>query len=227
MRLNKMLAQAGIASRRKADELIVQGKVKVNGKVCKAVHTLVDPQKDSVIYQKKTLHLEQKVYYLLNKPKGYVCTSAKERSRRAIDLIDTDQRLFTVGRLDKDTSGLIIVTNDGGFANQIMHPSSEVPKEYLVKIDKEVLHDHLVKIAEGTIVEGKKVVPCSVKKVRRNTLKVVVYDGKKHEVRLLCQDANLDVLELKRIRIGPLVLGKIPEGAYRHLTKKELALFCN
>jgi len=224
MRLNKVLAQSGIASRRKADSLIFSGKVSVNGKACLTPHTIVDLEKDRIEYQGKKLLLEKKVYYLLNKPKGYVCTSSPTRSRRAIDLIDSTERLFTVGRLDKDTSGLIIITNDGDFANDCIHPSSQIVKEYLVKVDKEVLHEHLVKISKGTLVENTKVVPASVKKVRRNTLKVCVNEGKKHEVRLLCTDAGLSVLELKRIRIGSLVLGKLPEGAYRALGKKELDL---
>lgn len=223
MRLSKALAYCGIASRRTAEEHIRNGKVSVNGTTQLLPQTLVDLDKDTVLFEGKKIEKEPKVYYALHKPKGYVCTSATfGKTRRAIDLIDTSLRLYTIGRLDKETSGLIILTNDGHFANTIMHPSSEVSKEYVVKVDKEVLHEHLVQIAKGAYIEGKKVIPESVKKVRRNTLKVVVHDGRKHEVRILCSKAGLEVLELKRVRIGQLVLGTLPEGAYRPLKKKEL-----
>lgn len=225
-RLNKIIASAGIASRRASEELIRNGKITINGKKCLLPQTMVDPLTDTVCYAGKPLTLEQKEYYVVNKPKGYLCTNARiGKAKLVIDLVDTKSRLFTIGRLDKDTSGLIILTNDGEFANKVMHPSSEIPKEYLVKVDKEVLHEHLVAIQEGTIVEGKKVVPVSVKKVRRGTLKVTVLDGRKHEVRILCADAGLEVLELKRIRIGHIVLGGLETGAVKLLTARERKLF--
>ncbi len=226
LRLAKFLACSGVASRRAAEELIQQGLVSINGKKCTALYTMVDPVVDTVTYRGKPVSIEHKEYYLLHKPKGYVCTNTGgAKTKRAVDLISTKARLITVGRLDKETSGLIIVTNDGDFANRIMHPSFEIPKEYLVKTDKEVLHDHLVKIADGVIVEGKHVKPLSVKKVRRGTLKVVVLDGRKHEVRLLCEHAGLEVIELVRIRVGHLVLGGLPEGASKPLTVKERGPF--
>jgi 23S rRNA pseudouridine2605 synthase len=197
--------------------------VTVNGKIELIPQTLVDLEKDRVLFNGKRIVKEMKVYYALHKPKGYICTNANNgSSRRAIDLIDSEERLYTIGRLDKETSGLIILTNDGHFANMIMHPRSQVQKEYLVKVDKEVLHEHLVTIAKGCYIERKRVVPESVTKVRRGTLKIVVHDGRKHEVRILCQRADLEVVELTRIRIGPLVLSKLPLGAYRPLSPKEI-----
>lgn len=223
-RLSKALAQAGIASRRAAEEIITQGLVKVNGKVVTVPQELVDFEKDTIIYNGKKVHPEPKVYYLVNKPEGFICTNAPAK-RRAIDLIGpTPYRLYTIGRLDKDTSGLLVITNDGEFANKVMHPSSRIPKEYLVKVDKEVQHPHLVAMSDGMWIEGGYVKPISVKKVRRGTIKVVICDGRKREVRRLAEKAGLEVRELTRIRIGDLVLGGLAVGQYRELTLREREL---
>lgn len=223
-RLSKALAHAGIASRRAAEELIFQGTVTVNGKVVLVPQTMVDIERDVIVHDGKRIRLEEKVYYILNKPAGYICTNAPSK-KRAIDLIGpTNYRLYTIGRLDRDTSGLIILTNDGEFANSIMHPSKRIHKEYLVKVDKEVLHEHLVAMSEGMWVEGAFVKPISVNKVRRGTLKVVICDGRKREVRRLVEKAGLETVALTRIRIGGLVLGKMPEGHFRELTAKEREL---
>jgi 23S rRNA pseudouridine2605 synthase len=220
-RLSKALAHAGVASRRAAEELIEQGLVKVNGKVALVPQTLVDFERDVITYEGRRVKPESKVYYILHKPVGYTCTNAPGK-KRAIDLIGpTGHRLYTVGRLDRDTSGLIIITNDGEFANSVMHPSKKIPKEYLVKVDKEVQHEHLVTISEGMWVEGAYVKPLSVSKVRRGTLKVVICDGRKREVRRLIEKAGLETRELMRIRIGGVVLGKMPAGHFRELSEKE------
>ncbi|MBS0655978.1 MAG: rRNA pseudouridine synthase, partial [Verrucomicrobia bacterium] len=197
-RLSKALAAAGVASRRAAEELITQGLVLVNGEVVRVPQTLVNLDKDTIMYDSVRLKREPKIYYLLHKPVGYTCTNAPmKRKRRVIDLLgEQEYRLFTIGRLDRDTSGLLILTNDGHFANRIMHPSSRIPKEYLVKVNKEVLHTHLIAMSEGAVVEGVHVKPLSVTKVRNGTLKVVICDGRKREVRILAQEAGLEVLEL-------------------------------
>jgi 23S rRNA pseudouridine2605 synthase len=223
-RLSKALAQGGIASRRAAEELIAQGLVKVNGKVVTIPQELVDFEKDTILYLGKRVMPESKVYYLVHKPVGYICTSAPSK-KRAIDLIGpTNNRLYTIGRLDKETSGLIIITNDGDFANKVMHPSSRIPKEYLVKVDKEVQHEHLVTMSEGMWIEGGFVKPLSIRKVRRGTYKVIICDGRKHEVRRLAEKAGLTVKDLCRIRIGELVLGGLAAGAFRELSAREKEL---
>ncbi len=223
-RLSKALAQAGIASRRAAEDLIFQGAVTVNGKIVLVPQTMVDIDRDVVVYEGKRLRSEGKVYFLLNKPAGFICTNAPGK-KRAIDLIGPcNYRLYTVGRLDRDTSGLIILTNDGDFANNIMHPSKKIPKEYLVKVDKEVQHEHLVTISEGMWIEGAYVKPKRVAKVRRGTIKIIICDGRKREVRRLVEKAGLTTLSLCRIRIGDLSLGKIPEGHFRELTEREKEL---
>jgi 23S rRNA pseudouridine2605 synthase len=136
-------------------------------------------------------------------------------------------RLYTVGRLDRDTQGLLLVTNDGHFANQVMHPSSNIHKEYLVKTDQELSADHLKAISHGTLVEGVFLTPIKVTKVRRGTLKIVIGEGKKREVRQMLQAAGLKVKELTRIRIGGLLLGDIPVGSWRELTEKDKGLIFN
>ena len=157
----------------------------------------------------------------MNKPYGYLCAN-EDGKRNVFRLFEkVKARLFTVGRLDRDTTGLLIVTNDGHFANEVIHPSRGITKEYLVKANREITAEHLKIISSGTEVEGKWVRPHKVTKVRRGTLKIVVGEGRKHEVRKLVAAAGLEVVQLKRIRIGSLHLGNLPEGCYRALSGKE------
>jgi 23S rRNA pseudouridine2605 synthase len=225
-RLSKALAAAGVASRRHSEEIIFEGRVTVNGKKVLIPQTLVEWGKDSIAVDGKLLTGEgSKVYYILNKPKGYLCTAADIMGKRVIDLFDEeDGRLFTAGRLDKYTTGLLIVTNDGHFANRIIHPSSNIEKEYIAKVDREVLHDHLVTISKGTMIEEGFVKPIAVTKVRKATIKIIVGEGKKREVRQMLEHAGLQVDELKRVRIGQLILGDIPEGFFRPMTEREKEL---
>lgn len=225
IRLSKHLQQSGIASRRKAEELIFQGKVTVNGEKVLVPETRVDPYKDKVSVEGKTVTLnEEKVYFLLNKPKGMLCTAVGTgRSNSVLELFKEEGiRLFTVGRLDKDTEGLLLVTNDGDFANDVIHPSHNREKEYLAKTAQEVTHEHLIKISGGSKVEGVYVKPIRVEKVRRGTVKITVGEGKKREVRIMLQEAGLELLSLTRIRLGPLLLGALPVGQYRPLTANEM-----
>ena len=226
-RLSKVLAGAGVASRRACEELIFQGTVNVNGQPVKIPQTMVDPEIDRITVRDQPIaQKEDKVYYILNKPKGYLCsTRGSGQSKLVLDLFKEEgHRLFTAGRLDKDTMGLLIVTNDGHFANQIIHPSANIQKEYLVKTDQEVSHDHLIAISQGTLVEGAFVKPIRIEKVRRGTLKIVIGEGKKREVRHLLDAAGLKVNELTRIRLGGLLLGALPVGSWRSLTPKERQL---
>jgi len=226
-RLSKVLAAAGVASRRACEELIFDGQVKVNGAIVKVPQTQVDLKEDRILVRDQPVQqTESKVYYMLNKPVGYICsTRGSGQSKLVLDLFQGEgHRLFTVGRLDKDTSGLLIVTNDGHFANQVIHPSADIQKEYLVKTDQEVTHDHLIAIGHGTLVEGVFVKPIRVQKVRRGTIKIVIGEGKKREVRLLLDAAGLKVEALIRIRVGSLTLGELPVGSWRPLTAKEKEL---
>lgn len=222
-RLSKTLAAAGVASRRAAETLIFDGHVKVNGQVVLTPQTLVGDGDLILVDDQPIAQREPKYYFLLNKPAGYICTAASgSKTKRVLDLFsDVKARLFTVGRLDKETEGLLIVTNDGHFAHSIMHPSANIQKEYLVKTDQELTADHLYAISSGALVEGTFVKPLRVTKVRNGTFKIVVGEGKKREVRHLCQMAGLQVKQLTRIRIGGLQLGPIPVGTYREMSEKE------
>lgn len=224
-RLSKVLAGAGVASRRACEELIFEGRVKVNGQVIKVPQTQVTLGKDKILVDNKPISkTPKKHYYVLNKPVGYVCSNARTSKEKIVfDLFDQDlPRLFTVGRLDKDTSGLLIVTNDGQFANKVIHPSSDIEKEYLVKVDEEITDEHLKELMNGCVVEGTYVKPVSVTKVRKGTIKVVIKEGKKREIRHLLASCNLAVVQLTRIRIGALTLNTLPMGSYREMTENEM-----
>lgn len=222
-RLSKTLAGAGIASRRGCEDLIFEGKVTVNGKIVLKPETHVNIETDDIrVDDQKVCSEQDKVYYILNKPNGFICSNKPmERKKLVIDLFPTDKRVFTVGRLDRDTTGLLIVTNDGNFSQKVIHPRSDIEKEYLVKTQQEIGPEHLKGITKGAFVEGTYVRPISVKKVRRGTLKIIVKEGKKREVRVLVQKTGLKILSLSRIRIGGLKLGSIPEGTYREMTSAD------
>lgn len=226
-RLSKALAAAGIASRRACEELIFHGRVQVNGETVKIPQTLVDWEKDKISVDGSGIRgEEEKVYYMLNKPTGYICSSVRPGNKPIVlDLFpNAEKRLFTVGRLDKESQGLLLVTNDGHFSNQVIHPRHQITKEYIVKTAQEITPESLSSLIEGARVDDRWVRPVSVSKVRRGTVRISVKEGKKHEVRILAERAGLLVLELKRIRIGGLVLGSLQEGAFRKLTDKDKQL---
>jgi 23S rRNA pseudouridine2605 synthase len=226
-RLSKALAAAGVASRRACEQLIFEGKVSVNGEVVLKPQTLVSWETDTIEIDGDPLKKEQeKVYFILNKPKGYVCSNKPLGTKKlVVDLFKKfPYRLFTVGRLDRDTTGLLLVTNDGHFAQDVIHPSKGWTKEYLIKTASEVTAEQLQTISRGALVEGVWVKPAKVTKVRRGTLKIVVREGKKREVRVLVQKAGLDILSLHRIRIGDLTLGNLAVGQFRPLSEKEKKL---
>lgn len=222
-RLSKVLAASGVASRRSCEDLIFKGKVTVNGSVCNTPQTKVDPSKDLIYVNGSRLPKRQphKVYLALNKPKGYICSSGEKESKSVISLFDDflsswdkkhpgvpPPRLFTVGRLDVATTGLLIVTNDGDFAQKLSHPSSNFSKEYIATVNGLVHKRHLTAISEGTTIEGVHCVPDSVELLprmpdtQRSRLRIVVHDGRKHEVRELVKSAGLEIHSLKRVRIG-------------------------
>ncbi len=227
-RLSKALAAAGVASRRACEELIFKGRVKVNGTVVLLPQTHVNWEKDRITVDEEPVRGEErKVYFMLNKPPGFICSSVRPGASKRIvlDLIPgSSERLFTVGRLDKDSSGLLLITNDGLFSNSVIHPSSDIIKEYLVKTVQEITDVDLKTLSAGARVDRRWVRPKLVKKVRSGTLKICIKEGKKHEVRILAERAKLDIVELKRIRIGGLTLGTLQEGDYRPLTARDKEL---
>lgn len=222
-RLAKVLAAAGVASRRSSEELIFNGKVTVNGSVCNTPQTRVDPAQDIIYVNGSRLakKLPPKVYLALNKPKGYICSAGEKETKSVFSLFDDfmrswkkrnpgipEPRLFTVGRLDVGTTGLIIVTNDGDFANKVSHPSSNLKKEYIATINGIVNKRHLVAISEGTVIDGVHCTPDFVELlpkepgILKRRIRIVVHEGRNHEVRELVKNAELQLHALKRIRIG-------------------------
>ncbi|MEC8307158.1 MAG: pseudouridine synthase [Chlamydiota bacterium] len=223
-RLNQQVARAGIASRRGSEALIERGEISVNDQVVKTPYFRVDPDKDIITWRGKALPQRvSPLLIVLNKPKGWICsTSPREGKRLVTDIFKPlGVRLFTVGRLDRDTTGLLLLTNDGDLCQKIIHPSSSLTKEYLIKCREEITAQHLHILRQGLKVEGVFVRPVKVRKVRRGTLKIGVKEGKKHEVRLMIRAAGLSLLMLHRIRVGGLHLGGIPEGQWRQLQAGE------
>lgn len=223
-RLSKILAQRGVASRRACEQLIFSRRVQVNGKVVLEPQTLVNPCVDAILVDHQPLSKPSAHLYLLfHKPKGMICSHQRQSDNKLIydAFAQESARLFSIGRLDKDTSGLLLMTNDGHFAHKVIHPSSNISKEYIVKTGHEITEEHLKTIQKGCYVEGKWTKPLKVIKVRKGTLKIIVQEGRKREVRTLVENAHLKILELKRTRIGNLRLGSLLEGCYRPLTEEE------
>jgi 23S rRNA pseudouridine2605 synthase len=228
-RLNTFIARYLPTSRRQAEEVIFSGQVLVNGEPCREPFARVDYPKDIVSVGDRTIKPRKNfIYYALNKPRGYVCSEKRFRLERLVtDLFPkTSERLFTIGRLDKDSEGLILLTNDGQFAQDISSPKAGVEKEYVVKTRQEITHEHLIQLGKGGFVEGTFVRPKSVIKMRKGTTKVVLKEGRKREIRVLFEKADLEILELKRVRIGNLHLGSLPTGQYKTILETErLSIF--
>lgn len=227
-RLQKRIASSGYTSRRKAEELILEGKVEVNGKVVKELGTKVN-DKDKIVVEGNVIGKEELVYFLLNKPRETISTSSDELGRKTIvDLIETDARIFPVGRLDYDTTGLILLTNDGNLTNILTHPSSNVPKTYLAKLDKIILMEDFFKIKEGISIDGRKVrvkhLKIKKKDKKKNTcyVEITITEGRNHIIKRLFESLDYDVLKLTRTHYANLDLGTLLSGEYRTLTRKEV-----
>ena len=229
MRLNKYIAQAGIASRRKADELISAGKVKINGAVCTALGTEVEDG-DVVVVNGRTIsaHEEKTVYYALNKPLGYITTTSDEKGRETVLslLTDVTQRVYPVGRLDVDTTGLLILTNDGQLANRIMHPRNEVWKTYEAEINIAISEEKIRKLREGVDIGGYITKPAKVKLLKQtqhaSLLEISICEGKNRQIRKMFKAVGARVTALERKSIGEVTLGRTHVGTYRKLTQREI-----
>lgn len=228
IRLQKHLSACGIASRRKAEELIADGKVRVNGRVA-TVGDKVDPKRDKVTVRGKTVvPVSQKAYIMLNKPRGYVTTMKDEFDRKTVaDLVkDVGVKVFPVGRLDRDSEGLLIMTNDGELANIITHPSRHINKTYRVTVSGTVDDEKIKKLCEGIVIEGKKTLPCDVfvveRREDRTVLNFIIQEGRNRQIRKMCDAVGLEVLRLKRTEIAGVKLGGLKTGAWRELNEREL-----
>ena len=230
MRLNKFLSNSGVASRRKCDLLIEEGKVTVNGKVVNELGLKINEKKDKVKVEGKEISLPSSfVYIKLNKPKGYACTASDEKGRKTIyDLVDCEERLFSIGRLDYDTEGLIILTNDGDFANAVAHPRFQTEKEYRVTAEGEIKESELAVMRKGVVVDGERMPSARVEKLSYENgftkLSVVIDEGQNRQVRRMFEAIGHQIKLLKRVRIGQVRLGGLKRGEYRDLTEEELNL---
>ena len=230
MRLNKFLSNSGVASRRKCDELIKEGKVFVNGKQVRELGTVVNEKKDKVTVEGNVISLPSSfVYIKLNKPKGYACSASDEKGRKTIyDLIDCDERLFSIGRLDYDTEGLIILTNDGDFANKVAHPKYNIEKEYRVTIEGDIKESELAVMRKGVVIDGERMPSARVEKLSQDDkytkLSVVIDEGQNRQVRRMFEAIGKSIRLLKRVRIGQVRLGGLSRGDYKDLTEEELNL---
>ena len=225
IRLNKHISALGFASRREADKLIVNGEVMVNGKVVTEMGIKVDPDKDKVeIHGNAMKRRENFIYIALNKPKGYVCSmrATAQDPKIVTDLIDIGQRIYPVGRLDKDTTGLLLLTNDGTFVNAIIHPSSESEKEYEVTFSVQIPMGALRKLETGVKLQGEKTLPTKVNKIGPAKIRIILKEGKNRQVRRICQKVGYPVKTLKRVRIKNVHLGELPIGRWRRLSKDEV-----
>ena len=231
MRINKFLSACGIASRRKCEEIVLAGRVTLNGKVITSLSTIVDEKNDVVCVDNVTAALPQEFVYLkMNKPKGYACTASDEKGRKTIfELVKSDVRLFNVGRLDYDTEGLILLTNDGDFANLVMHPKFSCEKEYIVTIEGQIKESELAVLRKGVVVDGNRMPSAKVRPIafdgKVTKISVVIDEGQNHQVRRMFSAIGKDIKLLKRVRIGKVRLGGLYRGQTKPLTEEEIASF--
>lgn len=228
-RLQKVIAQSGLTSRRKAEELIKEGKVKVNGEIVTELGTKVS-RKDRIEVNNKPIEKQQKEYYLLNKPRGVVTTTKDEHHRKTVvDLIPTNTRIYPVGRLDYDTTGALLLTNDGEFANILMHPNDKVEKVYMAKLNGIIKGEQINQLKDGVEIDGQTVQAARVKlkKVndKNNTcmVQITIHEGKNHQVKKMFESVGFQVEKLKREKVAFFDLKDLQSGEYRKLTPKEVA----
>ena len=224
MRLNAFLASCGVASRRKAEDVILSGRIQVNGKIVLAPFFQVDPDSDTVTLDRKPLTLSKHVYYVINKPAGYVCAASDKYDPVVVDLITEHKgRLYPVGRLDRESEGLLILTNDGEFTQSILHPSKQIHKEYEALLNIPINEKQLARWRKGfELEEGRIVKPISLDVMDREPqaqwVRVVIVDGLKREVRLMAREAGFRVERLIRRKIGKMALESLKAGEYVNLS---------
>ncbi|WP_164683650.1 pseudouridine synthase [Streptococcus hyointestinalis] len=234
MRINKYIAHAGVASRRKAEELIKNGHVTINGTVVDNLATQVKAS-DRVEIDGSPIYNEEKVYYLLNKPRGVISSVSDEKGRKTVvDLLpEVRERIYPVGRLDWDTSGLLILTNDGDFTDKMIHPRNEIDKVYLARVKGIATKENLRPLTRGVMVDGKKTKPAHYHIVKvdkdknRSVVELTIHEGRNHQVKKMFEEVGLLVDKLSRIRFGTLDLAGLRPGEFRKLSKKEISQLHN
>jgi 23S rRNA pseudouridine2605 synthase len=230
MRLNKYIALCGICSRRVADEYIQDGRVKINGQIVRDLGQSIYAETDIVYVDGKKLQAPNNfVYILLNKPRGILTTVSDEKGRRTVnDLIKIDKRIFPVGRLDKESAGALMLTNDGDLMNKLLHPSSHIPKEYVVLLKEELSEADIKRFSSGIRLDGKRTLPCSIERIGHPTARprylIILKEGRNRQIRRMISTLKNKVVRLKRRSFGGLTVEKLEPGAWRHISQREISL---
>ena len=220
MRLNKFISETGKASRRGADKLIEEGRVKINGRKAK-IGDQVKPGDEVMVNGQRIRLARNNVYLALNKPVGITCTTEKNVKGNIVDLVNHPLRVFNIGRLDKDSDGLILLTNDGDIVNEILRAENNHEKEYIVSVDKPITPEFVEKMSKGVRILGTKTLPCKVEQLSKYEFKIILTQGLNRQIRRMCEALGYEVYRLQRVRIMNIHLGNLPVGQWRDLTKKE------
>ena len=228
VRLQKFLSECGVASRRKSEELILAGKVRVNGRVAN-LGDKIDPKRDTVtVSGKRIVRQKNHTYLMLNKPRGFITTMQDEMDRKCVASLveNAPAKVFPVGRLDRDSEGLLLFSNDGDFANALTHPSKHVPKTYRVTVRPSVSESQLTALTQGVIIDDRKTLPAEVRVITREenrvVLEIILYEGRNRQIRKMCEEVGLEVARLRRTAIGSVKLGMLKIGDWRELTEDEV-----
>lgn len=222
IRLQKFLSVAGICSRRRGEEYIKAGRVTVNGQIIVELGTKIDPENDQVSFDAKPVNYEQPlVYIVLNKPAEYVTSCRHPGEKIVLDLVDIGQRVYPIGRLDKDSTGLLLLTNDGRLHHKLSHPSFDHEKEYDVTVAKPITEGALRKMAAGLPMMETRTRPARVQRIASRQFRIILKEGKNRQVRRMVRKVGNQVIMLKRIRVDGIRLGRLQPGKWRHLTEKE------
>lgn len=220
MRINKYISEAGTASRRGADKLITEGKVTINGKKAK-IGSQVEPGDDVRVSGNQIYVARNNVYIALNKPVGITSTTEKNVKGNIVDLVNHPFRVFHIGRLDKDSEGLILLTNDGDIVNEILRSENKHEKEYIVSVDRPITPEFLKGMSEGVKILGTTTLPCKVEQLSKYDFKIILMQGLNRQIRRMCEALGYNVYRLQRLRIMNIELGNLPVGQWRYLSKKE------
>jgi 23S rRNA pseudouridine2605 synthase len=228
VRLQKYISECGIASRRKAEELISLGKVKVNGRVA-SIGDKIDPKRDNIVVNgKKVKKTKKNTYIMLHKPRGFITTLSDEMGRKCVAQLveDVGTRVYPVGRLDRDSEGLLLLTDDGEFANAMTHPAKHVPKTYRVTIRPSINEEQITALTTGVEIDGRMTLPSEVRVIEKTegrvVIEIIIYEGRNRQIRKMCEVLGLEVARLKRTQIGSVKLGMLKAGDWRNLTEDEV-----
>ncbi len=222
IRIQKYLSSAGICSRRKAEAYIRSGRVRLNGEILTVLGTKIDPHKDRIEVDGRPVGAPaQKIYIALNKPKGYVTSCDHPGQSLVVDLVDLPDRIYPIGRLDKDSVGLLLLTNDGRLHHRLSHPSFDHEKAYEVTVDRPIADGALSHLSSGVVLKGVKTRPANVERLSGRRFRIVLKEGRNRQIRRMVSKMGHKVVRLKRIRVANIRLGNLPVGAWRHLTAAE------